>query len=95
MKESSHQKILLVWIIITNICKNKLNICFDERLNFYGTDTDFFIRYEKYFDSIYVLPFKLIHDLSENNDNLERANFRKKDSLYYFSAYIIYWETFI
>lgn len=69
-------------IIITNICKSKLNVCFDERLNFYGTDTDFFIRYERYFDKLYILPFEALHDLSENNSDLSRDNFRKKDSLY-------------
>lgn len=68
-------------IIFTNMCKKKLNICFDDRLNFYGTDTDFFIRYQNIFDKLYVLPFNAIHDLSENNNNdLVRNNFRKNDS---------------
>ena len=67
-------------LIISYECFNKMPLLFDERLKFYGTDTDFFIRYENYFELIYVLPFKIEHDLSENNNNdVSRAIFRFKD----------------
>ena len=69
-------------LIISYNCFKKMPFLFDERLKFYGTDTDFFIRYEQYFDFIYVLPFKIDHDLSENNNNVERTLFRFKDDSY-------------
>ena len=69
-------------LIISYKCFNKMPLLFDERLRFYGTDTDFFIRYEKHFDFLYVLPFKIQHDLSENNNDKERTDFRRKDNLY-------------
>jgi len=69
-------------LIISYSCMKKMPLLFDERLNFYGTDSDFFIRYENYFTHLYVLPFCLQHDLSENNNDIERALFRKNDNLH-------------
>lgn len=60
-------------LIITYQCIKKMPFLFDERLNFYGTDTDFFIRYENYFDFLYVLPLKIQHDLSEKKELTKQA----------------------
>ena len=64
-------------VVITRFCYEKMNMFYDERLKFYATDTDFFIRYEKYFEYVYVLDSKINHDLSEySSDTLERGLFK-------------------
>jgi hypothetical protein len=40
-------------------------IKYDERLRFYGTDTYFMKKYEKYFDHAFVLDTSILHSLAE------------------------------
>lgn len=69
--------------LITQSCYERMRPIYDERLNFYGTDTDFFIRYENYFDWIYVFSSVVDHSLSEDSsESLERALFRWNDHIY-------------
>lgn len=69
-------------IIISYKCYGTMPFLFDERLNFYATDTDFFIRYEKYFKTLFVLPFKIIHSLSSYDKKDKLSDFRLEDSIY-------------
>ncbi len=70
-------------IIITKECYKKMQPFYDERLHFYGTDTNFFVRYEKKFPSIYVFDSVINHSLSEHtSETLDRAFFRWSDHLY-------------
>lgn len=70
-------------LIITKECYKKMQPFYDERLHFYGTDTDFFVRYEKKFPYIYVFDSVINHSLSEHtSETLERAFFRWSDHLY-------------
>lgn len=70
-------------ILITRSCYEKMYPLYDERLRFYGTDTDFFIRYQAAFDYAYVLNADLNHSLSEDaQEDTEHALFRWADNLY-------------
>lgn len=70
-------------LIITKECYKKMQPFYDERLHFYGTDTDFFVRYEKEFPYIYVFDSVINHSLSEHtSETLDRAFFRWSDHLY-------------
>ncbi|MBF8742362.1 hypothetical protein [Pseudomonas guariconensis] len=70
-------------IVITKDFYERNNMLYDERLNFYGTDTDFFIRYESFYEFIYVCPSVLKHSLSEQSiETADRALFRWRDNLY-------------
>ena len=64
-------------LIFTRNCFERMKPFYDERLRFYGTDTDFFVRYEKYYESAYVLDVLIDHDLSEHSSgSVSRAVFR-------------------
>ncbi len=52
-------------LAFTKACYQKISPFYDERLKFYTTDTDFFVRYEKSYEYLYVLDSELDHDLSE------------------------------
>ncbi|MBE0404480.1 glycosyltransferase family 2 protein [Halomonas citrativorans] len=70
-------------IVVTRECYNRLSPLYNEQLFFYGTDTDFFYRYEKEFSYLYVLNSRIQHSLSENtNESIERALFRWSDHFY-------------
>lgn len=70
-------------LIISKCCYEIMNPLFDENLKFYGTDTDFFVRYEKKFPYAYVMNFKIEHSLSESsNESLDRSLFRWSDHFY-------------
>lgn len=86
-------------------CKKILseNIKFDETLNLYGIDTDFFITLAKRKIKLYVLPVSINHDLScfnmESNVvkrkrllSLIKSNIHiaKKRSLLHFIAFLFY-----
>ena len=60
-----------------------MNPLYDERLMFYTTDTDFFVRYQSYYNYLYVLDTELQHDLSEHSaDTLDRAIFRFREMIH-------------
>lgn len=64
-------------VMFTRRCWERMQPFYDERLRFYSTDTDFFIRYEKIFSKVYVLDVNIDHDLSEHSaDTVARALFR-------------------
>ncbi|MBU1437772.1 MAG: hypothetical protein KJ930_08115 [Gammaproteobacteria bacterium] len=68
--------------IITRACYERMVPLYNERLKFYGTDTDFFIRYEQYFTHVYVLESVVEHSLSEHTqESVDRALFRWKDNI--------------
>lgn len=69
-------------VIISYKCYETMPFLFDERLNFYATDTDFFIRYETYFKTLFVLPFQIIHSLSSYDKKDKLSDFRLNDSIY-------------
>jgi len=70
-------------VIFTSKCYKKMSMFFNPALKFYGTDTDFFVRYEKYFEYIYVLSQSVNHELSENlNETVDRSYFRWQDHIY-------------
>lgn len=67
-------------VIFTRRCWERMQPFYDERLRFYATDTDFFIRYEHVFSKVYVLDAKIDHDLSEHSaDTVARALFRFRE----------------
>ncbi|AZE77571.1 hypothetical protein [Pseudomonas synxantha] len=69
-------------VIFNRSCYARMFPLFDERLKFYVTDTDFFIRYESYYSHFYVLDSALQHDLSEHtSDSPERAIFRFQEMI--------------
>lgn len=69
--------------IITKACYENMKPIYNEHLNFYGTDTDFFVRYERSYKYIYILDASINHSLSENsNETIERALFRWKDHIH-------------
>jgi hypothetical protein len=69
-------------VIFKKTCYEKMRPLFDERLKFYATDTAFFVRYESYYSSFYVLDTVLQHDLSEHtSDSAERAIFRFQEMI--------------
>ncbi|MBC3258116.1 MULTISPECIES: hypothetical protein [Pseudomonas] len=69
-------------VIFTKACYVRMMPLFDERLKFYATDTEFFVRYETYYPQFYVLGTALQHDLSEHtSDNAERAVFRFQEMI--------------
>ncbi|BBU43902.1 hypothetical protein PPTS312_18170 [Pseudomonas putida] len=64
-------------LIFTKACFEKMLPFYDERLRFYATDSNFFIRYEKVFPKAYLLDVTIAHDLSEHSaDTPARALFR-------------------
>ncbi|WP_426099450.1 MULTISPECIES: hypothetical protein [unclassified Pseudomonas] len=69
-------------VIFTRACYKRISPLFDERLKFYATDTEFFVRYESYYSQFYVLDTVLQHDLSEHtSDSAERAVFRFQEMI--------------
>lgn len=69
--------------IITYDCFKKMSVLFNQNLRFYGTDTNFFVRYEKYFSYLYILNFDINHSLSENlKESIQRSYFRWQDHFY-------------
>ena len=70
-------------LIFTRECFQRMTPFYDERLRFYATDTDFFIRYEGYFPKACVLDVEIAHDLSEHSaDTPERALFRFEEMVH-------------
>ncbi|WP_241653239.1 hypothetical protein [Pseudomonas alkylphenolica] len=70
-------------LIFTRQCHERMTPFYDERLRFYATDTDFFIRYEKQFPQACVLDVEIVHDLSEHSaDTTERALFRFEEMIH-------------
>lgn len=68
--------------IITKACYDRMQPLYDDRLHFYGTDTDFFVRYENHYANIYVLESEIDHSLSEDSlETLDRLLFRWHDNL--------------
>lgn len=68
--------------IITKACYERIQPLYDERLKFYGTDTDFFVRYENFYEYIYVLDSVIDHSLSEHTqESSGRAYFRWQDNI--------------
>lgn len=68
-------------ILVTRNCYERMDPFYDERLRFYGTDTDFFIRYQDYYDYIGVLDADLAHSLSEHGqEDSDHALFRWGDN---------------
>lgn len=68
--------------IITEACYERIRPLYDERLKFYGTDTDFFVRYENFYKNIYVLESVIDHSLSEHTqESSDRALFRWQDNI--------------
>lgn len=64
-------------LIFTKACYERMSPFYDERLRFYATDSDFFIRYEQVFPKAYILDVIIEHDLSEHTaDTPARALFR-------------------
>jgi hypothetical protein len=64
-------------LIFTKACYKRMSPFYDERLRFYATDSNFFIRYEKVFPKACVLNVTIAHDLSEHSaDTPARALFR-------------------
>ena len=69
--------------IITKKCYEAMRPVFDPRLNFYGTDTDFFVRYQNFFKEVYILNQDIIHSLSEHSvESDSRVLFRLVDNRY-------------
>lgn len=69
--------------IITYDCYKKMGQLFNPKLKFYGTDTDFFVRYEEYYSKLYVLNAEINHSLSEDaTESVPRALFRWLDHFY-------------
>ena len=83
MKSSKNILAINSGMIITYECYNRLKPLFNPELRFYGTDTDFFVRYGKVFKYIYVFEKKIEHELSENTiETDDRAFFRWQDHIY-------------
>lgn len=69
-------------MIITKACYERMRPLYDARLNFYGTDTEFFVRYQRHFKKIYVLDSVVEHSLSsDTRESPDRAFFRWKDNI--------------
>ncbi|WP_347254304.1 glycosyltransferase family 2 protein [Leminorella grimontii] len=82
---------------------NKSDV-FDEKLSFYGVDTDFFLSLSKYKIPIYVLDCSIEHDLAMCNKSYKSSelfNFRYKNSklaTFYINrkrSYLNYFLTFL
>lgn len=70
-------------VIVTQDCYERIKPLYDPRLNFYGTDTDFFVRYEEVYEYVYVLDCVINHSLSEHTkESVDRVFFRWKDNFY-------------
>jgi len=83
MKSSKNILAINSGVVITYECYNRLKPLFNPELRFYGTDTDFFVRYGKIFKYIYVIDEKIEHELSENTiETYDRAFFRWQDYIY-------------
>ncbi|QUJ68208.1 glycosyltransferase [Photobacterium sp. GJ3] len=71
-------------VIINKIVFEDCRIKFDEQLDFYGIDTDFFLNLKKEKIPVYVLNETIEHDLSMESENLtfeEKINgFRYKNN---------------
>lgn len=50
---------------------------FEEKLNLYGIDTNFMIRYSRVFDQFFVLNAHFAHDLSAFNDEIVTTKLRR------------------
>ncbi|WPN48578.1 hypothetical protein [Pseudomonas sp. P8_241] len=69
-------------MIVTRACYLNMPSFYDERLKFYVTDTDFFVRYQASYKYVYVLDVVIEHDLSElTSDSTERACFRYEEMI--------------
>ncbi|WP_205618961.1 hypothetical protein [Spongiibacter marinus] len=70
-------------VIISRECYKKMSPLFNINLRFYGTDTDFFVRYESFFENVFVLDVNVDHSLSEHTaESSERSLFRWGDHIY-------------
>lgn len=68
--------------LITRACYERMRPLYDERLNFYGTDTDFFVRHENYYSQLYVFDSTVNHSLSaDSNESPDRMLFRWHDNI--------------
>ncbi|CAD5109712.1 hypothetical protein [Zestomonas carbonaria] len=69
--------------ILTRSCYERMRPLYNERLNFYGTDTDFFVRYEDFYKCVYVLDSEINHSLSSDGDeSMDRMLFRWRDNIH-------------
>lgn len=70
-------------MIVTRGCYEIMGVLYDERLNFYGTDTDFFVRYQDFYPYVYIFDSLIEHSLSEHTvETTERALFRWRDHIF-------------
>lgn len=70
-------------VIVTRGCYEAMGTLYDERLNFYGTDTDFFVRYQNFYPHVYIFDSLIEHSLSEHAvESIERALFRWRDHIF-------------
>ena len=70
-------------VIVTRGCYEAMGTLYDERLNFYGTDTDFFVRYQDFYPHVYIFDSLIEHSLSEHAvESIERALFRWRDHIF-------------
>ncbi|MBF8647492.1 hypothetical protein IRZ76_20885 [Pseudomonas pudica] len=70
-------------LIFTKACYQRMSPFYDERLRFYATDSNFFIRYEEVFPKACVLDVMIAHDLSEHSaDTPARALFRFEEMVF-------------
>ncbi|MCC6076414.1 hypothetical protein ACFPTX_18520 [Pseudomonas sp. GCM10022188] len=68
--------------LITRDCYERMQPLYDERLNFYGTDTEFFVRYEEFYSRIYVFDSQIDHSLSaDSKESPDRMLFRWRDNI--------------
>lgn len=68
--------------LITRACYERMRPLYDERLNFYGTDTEFFVRYEELYSQLYVFDSKIDHSLSaDTKESTDRVLFRWRDNI--------------
>lgn len=68
--------------LITRACYERMRPLYDERLNFYGTDTEFFVRYEELYSRLYVFDSKIDHSLSaDSKESTDRVLFRWRDNI--------------
>lgn len=71
-------------IIVTARCYYSMTPFYNETLRYYGTDTDFCVRYQKCYEYLLVLDVKIDHSLSEDlvAEPISKIKFRWHDSLY-------------
>lgn len=73
--------------IMMTLFKNT-NIKFDEHLSLYGVDTMFSIDYSKWFNTLYIIDYTLIHDLSMFSEEMPEIKKRRFESNISSSKYI-------